>query len=867
MHGHAALVEDLVRSAKLLTRHGCRPARWILLILTLVLLPVTRAAAAVVVSADGETAPSPPQIVEVDVGEPVSFTASATGCPFGLFWTEQWDFGDGTVVDNDLVQWFGPCAGPRTTTHTFNDPGVLYVTYRYRDCDLFGRCQLVEDGRVRLRVRNRPGGGGLGAFSVAVSTSASTCAPTTVTVTALNNGGNTLTNYNGTIRLATGSGHGDWSALSAVNAVNNATADDGQASYTFAPGDNGSVELALSNAHADDAVVVVTDLAAGVSATAGPIAFRDNAFVVTATDTLATVPVVGRPHTLSVDAVRRDPVTGTCGLALDYAGNRSLKVWLTPDALHPPAAAVPMVAGNGVPAMPPTVDNLDLLFTGGSAIVQLDTVDVGRYSLHLRDDNRDFATGMDIEGSSPVLTVRPFALRLDFSPDPDAANAFAADADGSVFKRAGEAFATRVTAVQWQSADDGDDDGIADPGAELADNPATPSFGSEPVPETVVIEHNLVEPAGGANGSLDGGGAVTGFSAGSALASLAWSEVGIIALVARLSDDDYLASGVGLSGNIGNVGRFRPHHFTITANAPQLRHALDPWACGFTYWGQPFGFETDPALTITALNAVGGTTRNYDGAFWKLDGGLAGRSYQDGVNGVPVSVETSGGSALASGLGDFDGAAVLTVGGDELRYQKPLAPDVAFDSSVDLIIQPGDLTDTDGVCYDGNGDGTCDPYTLPAIGGTQQRFGRLTVTNGYGSELRSLTLPVRAEYWQSVAGAEAFVVNADDSCTGLSASPAAPPTWGQLALGDYRLRLDQGETAPSVTGILSGTSAITLTAPGNGNDGSVRVTVGTDPWLEYDWDGDGAPQDPSARATFGIYRGDDRLIYRREVFN
>ncbi|WP_411157847.1 DUF6701 domain-containing protein, partial [Nocardia otitidiscaviarum] len=55
-------------------------------------------------------------------------------------------------------------------------------------------------------------------------------------------------------------------------------------------------------------------------------------------------------------------------------------------------------------------------------------------------------------------------------------------------------------------------------------------------------------------------------------------------------------------------------------------------------------------------------------------------------------------------------------------------------------------------------------------------------------------------------------------------------------------------------------------APGAGTDGSVDVTVSTATWLRFDWDGDTVHDNhPSGRASFGIYKGNPRLIYLNEV--
>jgi MSHA biogenesis protein MshQ len=54
-----------------------------------------------------------------------------------------------------------------------------------------------------------------------------------------------------------------------------------------------------------------------------------------------------------------------------------------------------------------------------------------------------------------------------------------------------------------------------------------------------------------------------------------------------------------------------------------------------------------------------------------------------------------------------------------------------------------------------------------------------------------------------------------------------------------------------------------LSAPGFGNDGSVSVILDVPDWLEFDWFGSGAA-DPAGTATFGRFRGHDRIIYWSE---
>jgi MSHA biogenesis protein MshQ len=100
-----------------------------------------------------------------------------------------------------------------------------------------------------------------------------------------------------------------------------------------------------------------------------------------------------------------------------------------------------------------------------------------------------------------------------------------------------------------------------------------------------------------------------------------------------------------------------------------------------------------------------------------------------------------------------------------------------------------------------------------------------------------------------------------------------------LNLDTYSGNLSAGETTASGAGtVIDGVSSnddnlnslLSLSKPGAGNDGSVDLHYDLSgagiPWLQYDWDNDGTHDDnPTARATFGIYKGNKHIIYIRET--
>ena len=63
----------------------------------------------------------------------------------------------------------------------------------------------------------------------------------------------------------------------------------------------------------------------------------------------------------------------------------------------------------------------------------------------------------------------------------------------------------------------------------------------------------------------------------------------------------------------------------------------------------------------------------------------------------------------------FDGTGRVTVSGDRLTYAKPAAPEDPFNAAATLAFTAADLTDSDGVCFDGAALDGCDPSSYGGL--------------------------------------------------------------------------------------------------------------------------------------------------------
>jgi len=722
---------------------------------------------------------------------------------------------------------------------------------------LYGRA-LSDAAILREANRTRPCAQVLDHFRITVPATGSVCAPVNVQIQAEDAGNNLLVGYQGTVRLTTSTGHGNWQVVTASGSLSPSpdTDDDGQATYQFSPADNGEVTLGLANSRADRLTITAEDTSGGQFGVSSVVEFQENALVISLTDSLGSDLIAGRPHGLQVEVLRRDPDSGECGRVEAYDGPIDLRAWLTRQGDDPAGAAPAANGGAGSVALPssrPGNTNLTLNFAQGLAPLQLSPSDVGHYALALEDSESGLILDENdnprtVTGTSAALTARPFGFAVTVP-----GNAAADSATGSAFQAAGRDFDVQVRAVQYEGVDDGNGDGqpdnhgdvVATNNVSLTNNASVPSFAAS----VGVNGYLIAGPPGAVDPGLAGLSSVSSFSGGTVTGTARYNEVGSIELAAGFSGT-YLGRAVNLVGDSGPVGRFHPESFTLEA---QMDGVLAPQCNGFTYTGQSFNYATAPDFTVAArayvLSGNGPVTQNYRGNWQKLAVVDIARtdpvadSIQVGNDGSLVAVTTTPGTAALVAAGN--GLLRYEQGADSFVYPRignsKIAP---FDATLDVTITS--VQDSDGVALAG---------TLPVLSstGTSIRYGRLALENAYGPETMELQVPFEVQVWNGVR----FTRHTEESCWDYNTSDVIVTDTPPNTSVDPKSARLSGGTAETGEELL-------LIKPGEGNTGSVSMEYPVPAYWQDDFDGDGSVENPSAIATFGVYRGHDRVIYWQE---
>lgn len=543
----------------------------------------------------------------------------------------------------------------------------------------------------------------------------------------------------------------------------------------------------------------------------------------------------------SIAAVRKDDVTEQC---VPGFSNETKSVALWSDYVNPSSGTLSVFAdGAALPGSRGGTTSLD--FDGnGVATADIRYPDVGRVRLHARYDGAGDEAGLEMLGDG-TFVARPDHFELDIPGNPAATSV----QDNNDFVVAATDFEIQVSSIN-------------------ASGDVTPNFGQETAPESVDVTASLVAPSGGDLPALTGSFGNFGQdcdgnpgTAGIACGQFQWPEVGIISLMPSLASGSYLGTGDVVGDQEPYVGRFIPDRFDVVVSE---HGEVEPYctdSTAFAYMGQDLTWTSglQPALTLDALNANGDLTRNYTlGNFQRLsaadlDPNRAPGSSDlnaDDVDGnpFPVTSTLNSGSLSVIARGQLQ---YLFASDDVITYEKsPQTRVPAF--TPNYRIELTGLADADGVTSPQI------PVAIDPIFGMDMRYGRLLLENAYGPETSDLEMPFQLEY----LGADGFALNSADGC------------WAYNTGAD--VTLDQSGLSGGNTSVIASSGTVSggepevgeeliLEAPGAENRGDVIATFAAPQWLQDDFNEDGTLEDPSARATFGVYRGNDRIIYWREV--
>nr|AFF60300.1 MshQ [Aeromonas veronii bv. sobria] len=581
-----------------------------------------------------------------------------------------------------------------------------------------------------------------------------------------------------------------------------------------------------------------------LSAAACTLSFADSGFFFDVPDTYSN-----QPQTVTIKAVKKSDVTKLCvpGFA---SQTKSVKFWssyITP-ASNPYNSQM-SVNSSTIGASQGAATPLSLVFDAqGQSTITVNYPDAGKVQLDARYDGTGSEAGLVMLGADQFV-ARPVGLCIT----PPQGVCAAGDSSCPVFKKAGEAFQVDIKAMAWESANDGDI---------CAGNLATPNFALP----NIALGSTLVAPNPGTNATL-GTTTYNHVAAANSLNSVSQtvSEVGVFRMTATPPANGYFNYTIP-SAQSQPVGRFIPADFNLVSGD------IVPACNAFSYMGQPFGVMLD----VLARNTTGVQTRNYTGPFAKGEAYLSVANDKDGKS-------LSSRLRSLQPLPWLNGRAALTTGSSEFVRLSGTQPDGPYKSLLfGLYMRDNDGERTliaspnfnDAVVGNCSGSG-CNARQIDSVP-MKAYFGRLQAGTAAGLASAPLAIPLQVQYYE----AGNWLQNKEDQCTQLSLanqgftflnpSQTFDTATRELNLGAGRkIKLGLGSSAPGGDAALAkdGEILFNFAKP----DISVRIPYKVDlskqpsrpVWLS----------DPSSandgnlqgEAIFGSSRGNDRIIYRREV--
>ncbi len=508
-----------------------------------------------------------------------------------------------------------------------------------------------------------------------------------------------------------------------------------------------------------------------------------------------------------------------------------------------------------------------------------------------------------IEGGGPLqgsFTVysRPWTFAI-CSSDGKSMDGNIEDRNSVGFASAGRPFDLHIRPLRWvSSSGDNSDPQVGDREIETSaycSSPVTQNFFAtdDSLKAKVLLTHNVAEPEDGNNGELSGSLLSTNRdgidSSYLPFHNLAWDEVGVLRVNADL-EGKYL--GMTVNQGYRNIGRFYPAYFKITQSQWSLADQNN-----IAYLSQPYD-SAELAVTPYALGGNGNTVQNYH-RFNPLlqatislleDDDRKGRLVLDTELGSWGSKEETSQWYLDDSNAVFQRAyqASLESGHQVSIVDGPYntsdsqSSSTAFGFTVIAAVDPVDSR-SESQCSEG-----CNSLDLTFPDQPPARYGRMRLMDVGGTSVEPIAIPLRVEFWQG----SRFVTNTQDkgstfstdenlickqiiwSYSGNASTSTLSGEAGKVSQGEssaisatpssttenireqvrFWLRLDDDDTNDDSQQQSAQVGETSIECP----SGYLKQ-----PWLRYNWRAKG-DEDPSAVVTFGIFRGNDRVIFRGE---
>ncbi|MDX7841664.1 DUF6701 domain-containing protein [Aeromonas caviae] len=606
-----------------------------------------------------------------------------------------------------------------------------------------------------------------------------------------------------------------------------------------------------------------------LSAAACTLSFADSGFVFDVLDTLAN-----RPQQVVMKAVKKDDASQQC--VPSFAGvSKPVRFWS--DYVSPASntfGSKVTVNGNAIATSQGASTTSNLSFDSkGETTLTVSYPDAGQMRLNARHDGSGDTAGLVMTGSD-LFVSRPVGLCIT----PTQGACAAGDITCPVFKRTGDSFSLNIQAMAWQSDSDGDI---------CTGNGTTPNF----VLSDIALTSELVAPQGGVAAQVT----PTRYSHIAASASLntpalSLNEVGVFRIKATPPAATSPEGSTVSTGYFGYsippatsvpLGRFVPWDFNMTSGT------VTPACGGFSYMSQPFGVQT----VVEARNKEGSVTRNYRDAFARGALTLVAANNQDGVDRsnrlAPLAASWTEGTGKQSGQTRFMRLHELTPSLTAPEEPLPLL-------RLGLRVTDGETPETSflsgrnmnpavsGTCQSGV---NCTAKQLSIPKGSDDTmiayYGRLLASTRQGVDSAPLALPLQVQYFEGGlwrANSQDRRANSQDICTQISlagggivftdAEQRYDAATGDLILKDgTRIRLGLGNVAPGGTqvGFDAGETRFHFAPPNQAVRIPYRIVLEQQPSQPV-WLADPATADHLlGEAIFGRDRGNDRIIYRREV--